>query len=299
MPGVKKPSRFVRSAISKHAGKNVRSFAPLSAEDLAGMKRYFDMAGVILLALDHKGRIVFINDKGARILGSRPSLMVGKNWFRDFLTEPQRSGLYREFKRAMWSKRRSTRDFFPDGTEEYVKTPKGLKTIIWHNSFLRDENGTVVGTFSSGEDVTGASELRERLRLVDQQFRGAFEYAAIGMAIVSLDGNFLRVNKALSKLVGYRSSELLKKSFQDITHPDDLKGDLKLLKDLTNGRISSYSLEKRYIHKRGHEIWVRISVSLAMDRSGKPLHYVGQIEDISERVRLGKEASKKAGFYSR
>ncbi|MEX0978870.1 MAG: PAS domain S-box protein, partial [Pirellulales bacterium] len=82
-------------------------------------------------------------------------------------------------------------------------------------------------------------------------FRGAFEHAAIGVALVALDGRFLKVNRSLCRSVGYSQEELCATDFQSITHPDDLQADLALVDQLRRGEIDHYHMEKRYFHKQG------------------------------------------------
>ncbi len=124
------------------------------------------------------------------------------------------------------------------------------------------------------------------LRASEERFRNAVHYSAIGMALVGLDGRWLEVNPALCRIVGYTAEELLQRSFQDITHPDDLDTDLQLTKQLLAGDAETYQMEKRYIHKDGHAVWILLSVSLIRDPAGKPLHFIGQIQDLTERKRI-------------
>jgi PAS domain S-box-containing protein len=125
----------------------------------------------------------------------------------------------------------------------------------------------------------------EALREAEERFRGAFENAAIGMALVAPDGRWLRVNRAVCEIVGYSEQEMLERSFQDITHPDDLETDLEGLRRMLSGEIRSYCIDKRYFHRDGHIVWITLSVSLVHDPAGEPLYFVTQIEDITERKR--------------
>jgi PAS domain S-box-containing protein len=125
-----------------------------------------------------------------------------------------------------------------------------------------------------------------RLRESDERFGLVFENAAIGMALVSPDGRWLRVNPAICDIVGYSADELLQIDFQSITHPDDLTIDLKYASEMLAGTRTSYHLEKRYLHKAGHTIWVLLSVSLVRDECGAPLYFISQTQDITERRRL-------------
>jgi PAS domain S-box-containing protein len=125
----------------------------------------------------------------------------------------------------------------------------------------------------------------EALREAEERFRGAFENAAIGMALVAPDGRWLRVNHALCDIVGYSETELLQRSFQDLTHPDDLDNDLEQVRRMLSGELRSYQLDKRYIHRNGTVVWITLSVSLVHDAAGQPLYFVSQIEDITDRRR--------------
>jgi PAS domain S-box-containing protein len=120
----------------------------------------------------------------------------------------------------------------------------------------------------------------------EERFRQSFEFAGIGMALVATDGRLLRVNSSFCEIVGYPEARLLQKTFAEITHPDDLAADLTMLAELTDGKRRSYQLEKRYLHRDGHSVWVRLTVSLVRDTAGAPLHAIAQVEDITERKRL-------------
>jgi PAS domain S-box-containing protein len=114
-------------------------------------------------------------------------------------------------------------------------------------------------------------------------FENAFQHAAIGMALVSLDGGFLKVNPAFCDLVGRPEAEMLATDFQAITHPDDLGADLKLLQRLLAGEIPNYRMDKRYIRADGGLVWVHLTVSLVRDRLGAPKHFIAQVQDLTAR----------------
>lgn len=114
-------------------------------------------------------------------------------------------------------------------------------------------------------------------------FEAAFHSASIGMALVGLDGSWLRVNEAVCRIVGYTQEELLKLTFQDITHPDDLATDVALVEKLLHGEIARYELEKRYLHKDGNIVWINLSAALAWTTGGHPWLFVSQIQDITAR----------------
>lgn len=123
------------------------------------------------------------------------------------------------------------------------------------------------------------------LRETEEHFRNAFDYAAIGMALVSPQGAWLRVNRSLCELVGYSEQELLGSNFQAVTHADDLGNDLANLYRLMQGETPTSQVEKRYVHRQGQIVWALNSVSLVRDSDNNPTHYIFQIQDITERKR--------------
>lgn len=123
---------------------------------------------------------------------------------------------------------------------------------------------------------------RDHIEESETRFRNVIEFSAIGTALVALDGRWIQVNPALCQMLGYPARTLTDMTFQDITHRDDLESDLSQLSALVEGKISSYSMEKRYLHSSGTSIWTLLSVSLIRDPQGEPLYFVSQIKDISE-----------------
>ncbi len=126
----------------------------------------------------------------------------------------------------------------------------------------------------------------EDLRESRERFSNAFEYAPIGMALVSPEGRWLKVNRSLCEIVGYPEEELLGLTFQDITHADDLEADLSFVHDMLAGKISTYQMPKRYLHKSGRLVWALLSVSVIRDKKEQPLYFISQVEDITERQQV-------------
>lgn len=124
---------------------------------------------------------------------------------------------------------------------------------------------------------------QKKLQESEEKFKASFENAGIGMALVDLNGRWLQVNQALCNIVGYSEQELLTMDFQTITHPDDLKTDLEYVQDLLAGKIHSYQMEKRYIHKNGHTMWILLNGSIVRDKANQPLYFIAQVQDITAR----------------
>ena len=121
------------------------------------------------------------------------------------------------------------------------------------------------------------------LRESEERFRNAFESASNGMAIVALDGRWIRVNDALCDMLGYSGKELLATDFQSITHPEDLAADMAHVRGLISGGTRFYHMVKRYFHKHGHVVWALLTASLVRDEQERPLYFVSQVVDITQQ----------------
>ena len=139
------------------------------------------------------------------------------------------------------------------------------------------------------QEMTQRKQAEEALRKSERRFRSTFENAAVGIAHVGTDGSWLRVNEKLCEIVGYTREELLKKTFQDLTHPEDVGPDLEQFTQLMRGEIDSYQMEKRYFHKKGHVVWVDLTVALQRDAAGQPLYSISVIQDIGRRKQMERE----------
>ncbi len=126
----------------------------------------------------------------------------------------------------------------------------------------------------------------------EERFRATFEQAAVGMAHVALEGHWLRVNQKLCEIVGYSREELLTKTFQDITHPDDLETDLAYVRQVLADEIKTYSMEKRYFCEDGRVAWINLTVSLVRTEQGEPKYFISVIEDISRRKEIEHELAE-------
>ncbi len=155
--------------------------------------------------------------------------------------------------------------------------------ISWDVRPWFEEDGNIGGILMYTEDITKRKLVELELSRSEQQFRQTFEHSAIGMAIVDLNGRWVKVNKSLCDIVGYTATELMEKTFQHITHPEDLDKDLELLAELLAGKRDSYRMEKRYFAKNGDWVWVLLAVALVKDNEGKPQHFVSQVTDITEQ----------------
>ena len=155
------------------------------------------------------------------------------------------------------------------------------------DSLIYDAEGRAVGIVGISTDITERKRTEEELRESEERFRAFFETAAVGAAHADpATGRFLQANEKLCDFLGYEREELLRMTFQDVTHPDDRERDTEGLSRLLRGEVREYSAEKRYVRKDGQMVWGQLAVSLVRDANGRALHTVAITQDITERRRL-------------
>ncbi|HEY9878198.1 MAG TPA: PAS domain S-box protein [Leptolyngbyaceae cyanobacterium] len=127
------------------------------------------------------------------------------------------------------------------------------------------------------------------LRKSESNLSAIFSQAAVGIKLATLNGQYFKVNQKLCDILGYTQEELLSKKFKDVSHPDDVNKGEEERQQLYSGAINSFSIDKRFLHKDGHTVWIKMTVSAVRKPSGEPDYSIGVMEDISERKRAEDE----------
>jgi PAS domain S-box-containing protein len=132
-------------------------------------------------------------------------------------------------------------------------------------------------------DISERLRLEQELRQNESELNAAFEQAAVGFAHISPEGYWLRINRKYSDLLGYREEELVGRHFRELTHPDDYERDLFERERLRRGEADWTTVEKRYLHRQGHVVWMRVTMTAIRDAEGKHLYNLAVAEDITNR----------------
>ncbi|MCA9400134.1 MAG: PAS domain S-box protein [Candidatus Omnitrophica bacterium] len=162
------------------------------------------------------------------------------------------------------------------------KDGSGLWSIC-RGQAVKNENGQYFRMLGTHTDISDLKEAEEALRISEECFKKAIEYSAIGMALVSPQGRWVKVNKALCEILGVEEDELLTKDLRSFSHQEDVDKDEMQRKQMLSGLIDHYQYEKRFVHHKGHLVWAMLSVSLVKGADHQPLYFIFQIQDITDR----------------
>ncbi len=232
-----------------------------------------------ICTFDAEGRFVQVSAGCEKIWGYTADELIGSSYL-DWVVEEDWERTRHVATEIMGGQ--ATRNF----ENRYRRKDGTIATVMWSANWSEADRSMFCVARDVTESRASAEERKrkeEELRLSEERFASAFEYAMIGKALVSPEGRFLKVNLSLCNLTGYTPEELYARTFQDITHPDDLETDLQYVRQMLADEIQHYQMEKRYFHKLGHIVWALLSVSLVRDSARQPLYFISQIQDITER----------------
>jgi two-component system cell cycle sensor histidine kinase/response regulator CckA len=235
-----------------------------------------------IFLVDLEGRYTFGNRRLEQLTGYRREELIGEPFSIVLPPEGAEAALAR--RQAL----HSGRDHFFSYETEIVRKD-GTRILAEVTSTNVMENGQLIAYLVVARDITGRKRNEVSLRESEERFRAMFEQAATGMGYNTLEGRWVRVNQRLCNIVGYTREELLARTFRDITHPDDLDGDLRARRQLVAGEIPSLAREKRYLHKDGSVVWIDLTVSMLREPSGPPKYFIAVVQDITARKQLEQE----------
>jgi PAS domain S-box-containing protein len=232
---------------------------------------------ITMAQLDPPGpEIVYVSPVFTRMTGYAPEEVIGKT--PHILEGPKtdHSALGKLRKDCMEGK------VFHGETIDYRKGRSEIH-LDWTAGPVRNERGDVTHFAATQRDVTERWRVEEELRRSEEEFRSLFDLSAIGMAQVSSEGRYLRVNRKYCQMLGYSEQELLHLTLYDVTYPNDREASAVKVSSSFTGEPEEYSIEKRYVRKDGEIIWALVNWTIVRDAEGRPLRSVANIQDITAR----------------
>jgi PAS domain S-box-containing protein len=262
-----------------------------AAEDalLASEKRFralIENSSDAISLVGADGTVLYNSPSYCRLMGYPPEDRIGRNTM-DLVHPEDRAMIEELFAEII---RKPGRIDLPplrvrhaDGSWRWIEG-------VGQNLIAEPGIGAIVVNF---RDITERRLAEEALKQSEARFRLMFQYSAAGLVIVGTDFRFQEANPSFCRMLGYTEKELQAKTFQDVTLPDDRQIGAELTKATLNGEREMFHLEKRYVRKDGAVIWGMVSSTLVRDQQGRPLHFVTQILDITER-REAEEALRQS-----
>jgi len=235
-------------------------------------------------------KIWLTNAKLHEMLGYQPNELIGKDHW--LVYTPEYQSLTRERAKA-----RMRGEIVPSIYK--VKLQRKDGSWLWGEInakavMVEGEPGVLVWIKNIHQQVLTQAALEES----ELRFRSAFEHAAIGVAIVSLDGRFIDANNFLASFLGYKREDLIGLSIEEITHRDDWQRDVEVHRSLMSGLFENIVIEKRYVKPSGAVVWGRVSSSLLKDKNGNPLYIISHVQDITKERKVIEKLREQEAFIS-
>jgi PAS domain S-box-containing protein len=252
-------------------------------------RRLFETAreGILILDLDTR-RITDANPFMTQLLGYTREELIGKELFE--------IGLLRDEQESQDAFRRLREERFIRHENLPFQTKAGRRLEVEVVANLYQENGHPV-IQANIRDIAERKRAEKELRESEERFRSYFELGLIGMAITSPTKGMLEVNDEICKILGYERDELLKMTWAEMTHPDDLAADVAHFERVIAGEIDGYNLDKRFIRKDRRIIDTTISVKALRDADGAVDYFVALVEDVTDRKRAEEALRESEAKY--
>ncbi len=230
-----------------------------------------DLIKEIIISINNKGIITFINKEGCKILGYKKEEIIGKNWFKEFIPKENQEEVKNISRKILSGKEIN---FINP-----IKTRKGKRIISWHNKILKNDKGKIIGHISSGEDITELEEIKK-------SFNNLLNSSKDVIIKLNLKGEIININKAFNKITGYDAKKFIGKNVKSMNFLTK-KSMLKVLKAITQlallKKIPNYEIEIKT--KKGEKKIGEISSSF-IEENGKKVGFQAIIRDITDRKKI-------------
>jgi len=257
------------------------------------VETYLNLAGTIIVAIDKKGKIIMMNRKGCEVLGWKKSDIEGMDWIDKCIPPRNKKEIKKVFNNVVKGKIKAAEYY-----ENPIVTKKGEERIVrWHNTVLRDDEGNITGTLSSGEDITERVNARKVASETRAKYRVIFELSPEAIILSSKEGVLIEINQWALKWLGYKKDELIGKNIKDLKIFDakNMKKAMSNISKRVKGKeIEPYELE--FITKKGKKKYGRVSGNVIGSEKGKVDAIIYIISDMTDIVKSIEMLKKKCNI---
>ena len=256
----------------KPASRDILNKPQEQIKTSAAIEIFFEKSSDLMCIVDSKGLFIHVNPAWEKVLGYSYEEIVGKP-FTDFIYPEDLERTLKEYEEEL--KGKEVYSFI----NRFLCKDGSFRWLDWRSSVNPDDNIL----YSVARDITEQYKAEKTFREAEARFHAFFALPPLGAAITSIDKGWIEVNQELLRMLGYTKEELFKKTWAEITHPDDLSKDVEFYNKVLAGEIDTYSVEKRYIRKNGEIIWTIMSGGCVRKENGEVDYFVGKVQDITER----------------
>ncbi len=241
--------------------------------------KYLSVARVIFIALDKKSKITLINEYGLESLGYQKEELIGKNWFKTCLPEEYREDVLKVYHQLMAGEIEPV---------EYYENPilrkDGTECIIaWHNTILKDSNGDIVGSLSSGNNITEQKQAEQVLMESEKKYRNILESIQDSYLETDLKGNFQFFNRSFCKMLGRTTDELTGENFIEFLDKKNSEKVFLIFHEVYKTGKPAINVTWEFTRKNGTIRHTEASISLIMNEKNEPVGFRGFGRDITDR----------------
>ncbi|MCZ7534640.1 MAG: PAS domain S-box protein [Acidimicrobiia bacterium] len=241
----------------------------------------------MIIVIDAAATISYVSPSSLRILGRSDTDLVGTNAL-DLVHPDDLEAVARRLKMRI----EEGGPHEPTALRVLHADGRWIDIEVVSNNLLDDEE--VRGVVVNVRDITERVRMTAALEHAQKRLVDSFEHAAVGMAILDLQGNYARVNAALCEMLGHAEAELLGSSFAAVTHPDYVDRVVSSHEEAAARGNDTYELEKQYLHRDGHAVWARLAITVVRDDEGDPEYYLSQAIDVTAQKELEKRLAHEA-----
>lgn len=230
----------------------------------------------LIIVFDTDGTILFTSENVQEYSGYTKLEIIGKNGF-EFVHR-------QDIRKAAETISTAAKNINSISQSQFRLRHKSGKYILLESSIRSFMIGKRVYLITFNRGLSQRNKTESIIKDLETKYTTIFKTAGLWICLTSIEGYILETNPYVTKILGYKEKEIINKSFKEITYPEDIKKGVRVLEQMTSGKITRANIIKRYIHKDGHIVWAELIATMIRNRKGQPLYLIGLIEDITSKV---------------
>ena len=279
-----KYKNHLEELVEERTEELIESHKNLSIEQQKA-KQYLDIASVMIITLDSRGKVTLANRKTSEILGYKQEEIIGSDWLNCFVAKEDKEDIKGVFEKLLTGSQ-----LVEEYRENYVLTKSGEKKMIaWHNAFIRDENEQVIGFISSGQDITQQKKTQNELENSEKNLKRAQRAGNIGMWFFDVESKIMNCSEIFQEIIGIDKQFIPREEFIQVLAAGEQERLAKIFEEKFKGDKTFYIEYKIISPKDGKTKWILASGDLIFDAQGKPEKLLGTIQDITARIQASEE----------